>query len=324
MTALVPVDRVARAARAGSAARAGRVGRVARAAAVLTAVALVAGCGTGGTVATGDDTVGGAERVPAAGSGAPGADVASGAVGAPHPGGPPAGVVVDYQLGGGYPVRDGVGGVVRDVTDEPEPGVWSACYVNGFQTQPGDRDAWLADHPDLVLRDDAGEPVVDEGWPDELLLDTTTEANRAALAEVVGAQVRACAERGFAAVELDNLDSWTRSGGRLDEDGAVDLATRLVAVAHDAGLAAGQKNTPQLGTRGRDEAGFDFAVAEECAQYDECAAYTDVYGDAVLDVEYTDDGFAAACADPDRPSSTIRRDRDLSTPDEPAYAFAVC
>jgi len=302
-------------------ARAGRVAGVARAsrvAVVLAAVALAAGC------ATGDDVSGDAERAPAAGSGAPGADVAGGAVGAPHPGGPPAGVVVDYQLGGGYPVPDGAEGVVRDVTDEPEPGLWSACYVNGFQTQPGDRDAWLADHPDLVLRDVAGEPVVDEGWPDELLLDTTTEANRAALAEVVGAQVRACAERGFAAVELDNLDSWTRSGGLLDEDGAVDLATRLVAVAHDAGLAAGQKNTPQLGTRGRDEAGFDFAVAEECAQYDECAAYTDVYGDAVLDVEYTDDGFAAACADPDRPSSTIRRDRDLTTPDDPAYAFAAC
>lgn len=309
MTARVPV------------ARAGRVAGVARAsrvAVVLAAVALAAGC------ATSDDVSGDAERAPAAGSGAPGADVAGGAVGAPHPGGPPAGVVVDYQLGGGYPVPDGAEGVVRDVTDEPEPGLWSACYVNGFQTQPGDRDAWLADHPDLVLRDVAGEPVVDEGWPDELLLDTTTEANRAALAEVVGAQVRACAERGFAAVELDNLDSWTRSGGLLDEDGAVDLATRLVAVAHDAGLAAGQKNTPQLGTRGRDEAGFDFAVAEECAQYDECAAYTDVYGDAVLDVEYTDDGFAAACADPDRPSSTIRRDRDLTTPDDPAYAFAAC
>ncbi|WP_147795121.1 endo alpha-1,4 polygalactosaminidase [Cellulomonas sp. Y8] len=286
------------------------------------ALALVAGCAAGDGA---DDGARGAD-VAAGGSGSAGADAGdpSRAADPPHPGGPPAGVVVDYQLAGGYPAPDGVGGVVRDVTDEPEPGLWSACYVNGFQTQPGDRDVWLTDHPDLVLRDDAGEPVVDEGWPDELLLDTSTAADRAALAELVGAQVRACAERGFAAVELDNLDSWTRSGGRLDEDGAVDLAARLVSVAHDAGLAAGQKNTPQLGTRGRDEAGFDFAVAEECAQYDECAAYTDVYGDAVLDIEYTDDGFAAACADPDQPPSTIRRDRDLGTPDDPAYVFGAC
>lgn len=280
------------------------------AAGAVWALALVAGCGTGsGGTGGGDGTAASDDGTAAA---------------VAHPGGPPAGVVVDYQLASGYPVPDGVGGVVRDVTDRPEPGLWSACYVNGFQTQPADRDAWLTDHPDLVLRDEAGEPVADEGWPDELLLDTATAATRAAIADVLGAQVRACAERGFVAVELDNLDSWTRSGGRLDEDGAVDLAARLVAVAHEAGLAAGQKNTPQLGARGRDEAGFDFAVAEECAQYDECAAYTDVYGAAVLDIEYTDEGFAAACADPHRPPSTIRRDRDLSTPDDPAYAFAAC
>lgn len=273
-------------------------------------LALVAGCAAG-DAAAGDPS--GDGTAPATGTAA-----------TSYPGGPPAGVVVDYQLAGGYPAPDGVGGVVRDVTDVPEPGLWSACYVNGFQTQPGDRDTWLTEHADLVLRDEAGEPVADEGWPDELLLDTTTAEHRAAIADVLGAQVRACAERGFAAVELDNLDSWTRSGGRLDEDGAVDLAARLVAVAHDAGLAAGQKNTPRLATRGRDEAGFDFAVAEECAQYDECAAYTDVYGAAVLDIEYTDDGFAAACADADRPPSTIRRDRDLTTPDDPAYVFDAC
>ena len=27
--------------------------------------------------------------------------------------------------------------VVRDSTDMPEPGLYSICYVNGFQTQPG-------------------------------------------------------------------------------------------------------------------------------------------------------------------------------------------
>lgn len=285
---------------------AGRVRGVREAAGVALLV-LVAGCGAGDGPA--DDA--------ADGTGSTAAEV-------DHLPGPPEGVVVDYQLAGGYAVPEGIGGVVRDVTDEPEPGLWSACYVNGFQTQPADRDRWLADHPDLVLRDDGGDPVVDAGWPDELLLDTSTPGNRAVLAEIVGEQVRACADRGFDAVELDNLDSWTRSGGRLDEDGAVDLAARLVAVAHDAGLAAGQKNTPQLGTRGRDEAGYDFAVAEECGQYDECAAYTEVYGAAVLDIEYTDDGFAAACGDPDRPTSTIRRDRDLSLPGDEAYVYAAC
>lgn len=281
-----------------------------RAAGAVAVVLALAGCGPAG-----DD-----------GPLAPGVPGASD-TGSPA-GLPPAGVVVDYQLGGGYPPAAGVGGVVRDVTDVPESGLWSGCYVNGFQTQPAERDAWLADHPDLVLLDAAGDPVVDPGWPDELLLDTRTAQQRAAITEVVGEQVRRCAERGFVAVELDNLDSWTRSGGLLTEDAAVDLAARLVAVAHEAGLAAGQKNTPDLGTRGRDEAGFDFAVAEQCLQYDECAAYTDVYGDAVVDVEYAGSDPAAdwdgACADPQRPVSTVLRDVDLRTPDDEGYVFATC
>ncbi|MBO9555019.1 MAG: endo alpha-1,4 polygalactosaminidase [Cellulomonas sp.] len=237
---------------------------------------------------------------------------------------PPGGVVVDYQLGGGYRPAPGIGGVVRDVTDVPEPGMWSGCYVNGFQTQPGERDTWLTEHPDLLLSDDAGAPVADPGWPDELLLDTSTAHKRAAITEVVGAQVRACAARGFDAVELDNLDSWTRSGGRLTANDALDLAARLVAVGHAAGLAVGQKNAAELGARGRDEAGYDFAVAEECAQYDECGAYTDVYGAAVIDVEYEPDGWAAACADPAQPVSTVLRDRELGTPDDDGYVLETC
>lgn len=287
-----------------------RDGRGVRAgAAVVLAGVLVAGC------AGGDGALGTATVVP---------DPAPSLPAGGHLAGPPPGVVVDYQLGGGYPPADGIGGVVRDVTDVPEPGTWSGCYVNGFQTQPAERDAWLAEHPDLVLRDDAGDPVIDPGWPDELLLDTSTEQQRSAIADVVGAQVMACAERGFDAVELDNLDSWTRSDGRLTEDGAVDLAARLVAVGHAAGLAVGQKNAPDLGVRGRDEAGFDFAVSEECLQYDECAAYTDVYGSAVIDVEYEVDDWAAACADPQRPPSTVLRDRDLRTPQDAGYVLETC
>jgi hypothetical protein len=240
---------------------------------------------------------------------------------------PPAGAVVDYQLGGAYDPAEGVGGVVRDASDEPADGLWSGCYVNGFQTQPGDRDLWLDEHPDLVLRDADGTPVADPGWPDEMLLDISTAENRAGIVAVLGEVVRSCADRGFDAVELDNLDSYTRSDGRLTEDDAIDLAARYAAVAHEAGLAVGQKNAADLGTRGRDEAGFDFAVAEECHRWDECARYTEVYGDAVLDIEYTDDlrgTWPEVCADPQVPASTILRDRDLATPGSTGYAFDRC
>ena len=86
----------------------------------------------------------------------------------------PTDLVFDYQLGGGYEPAAGVGGVVRDSTESPDPHRFSICYVNGFQSQPADRDAWLAE-PDLVLTDSAGAPIIDENWPDELIFDAATD-----------------------------------------------------------------------------------------------------------------------------------------------------
>ncbi|WP_253255726.1 endo alpha-1,4 polygalactosaminidase, partial [Clavibacter michiganensis] len=129
--------------------------------------------------------------------------------------------------------------------------------------------------------------------------------------------------------------SWiTRTTGAspsaLDADDALALATLLVDHAHDRGLAVAQKNTTDIGSRGRDEAGFDFAIAEECDRWSECADYTAVYGPHVLDVEYTDDLLDTAeeaCArilalEP--APRAIVRDRDLVPASEDAYAYAAC
>lgn len=267
---------------------------------------------------------------PAVPDASPAPAVTSAPTAAPAPGGTSPGlgrVVVDYQLGGPYALPAGVGGVVRDASEAPVPGAYSICYVNGFQTQPGERTTWLTEHPDLVLRDSEGKVVTDPGWPDEALLDTSTDATRAGITEVLTPTLRRCAEAGFDAVELDNLDSYTRSGGLLTADDALATATRLVAVAHGLGLAVAQKNAADLTRRGHDEVGFDLAVAEECHRWDECAAYTDVYGDQVIDVEYVDDlrgTFAEVCADPQTPWSTVLRDRDLTTPASRAHVFEAC
>ena len=235
----------------------------------------------------------------------------------------PSGASADYQLGGAYPPPPGVTLVVRDRTADPAPDVYNVCYVNGFQTQPADRAEWLADHPDLVLYSD-GEPLVDENWPDELILDTSTEANRTRLATIISESIDDCA--GFDAVELDNLDSYLRSAGALTLEDNLAFATALVSHAHDAGLAVGQKNTAELGARGRDEAGFDFAITEECVRWSECAAYEDVYEDRVVDIEYTDDwpDPAEACAAESRPQSTVVRDRDLVARDDPGWFYLRC
>ena len=139
--------------------------------------------------------------------------------------------------------------------------------------------------------------------------------------------VAACRDDGFQAVEFDNLDSYSRSEGAFGMEEAVGLAALLVGLAHENGLAAGQKNTPELEDRGRDEVGFDFAVAEECRRYEECAAYTDVYGAQVIDIEYADDlggSLAEVCADPQLPPASVVRDRDLVPAGDPDHVEERC
>jgi hypothetical protein len=291
-------------------------------AATATALVVVlAGC----TAATPTGTGAATTAPAAAGSDAASASGASGAADPARASGDalwPAGAGFDYQLGGASPVPDGVTVVARDSTDEPAGAGFDICYVNGFQSQPGA--VWPES---LLLHDASGGLLVDPGWPDEHLFDTSTPSNREALAELQEPVIDGCAAAGFDAVEFDNLDSYSRSDGALDLDDAVAFATLLVERTHDAGLVAGQKNTAELEARGRDEIGFDFAVVEECDRWDECGAFTDVYGDAVLDIEYTDDlrgSFDDVCAREDTPASTVLRDRDLVPADDPAYVYEHC
>ena len=235
---------------------------------------------------------------------------------------PPANAGFDYQLGGAYAPPAGVEVVARDRTDAPAEGLYNICYVNGFQTQPGEAEWWLAEHPELVLRDAGGEPVIDPGWPDEMLLDITTEANRAALAEVVGGWIEACAADGFDATEIDNLDTYSRSGGTISEDDAVAMIRLLADRAHLEGLAIGQKNATELLGRAADM-DLDFVVAEECNRYSECGDHTAVYGDLVFVIEYRDAPFARGCEQFPQ-LSIIRRDLQLRAPGSSGYRYDAC
>ncbi|MFG2548988.1 endo alpha-1,4 polygalactosaminidase [Streptomyces sp. NPDC048581] len=235
---------------------------------------------------------------------------------------PEPGVAFDYQIGGSYPPPAGVRAVSRDRTAEPAPGVYSICYVNAFQAQPDTEDWWQDRHPDLLLRDADGKTVVDQDW-DEALLDISTAAKRERLAGIVGKWIDSCAESGFQAVEADNLDSNERSDGLLTADDNLAFGKLLAARAHTAGLAIGQKNAAELARQGH-RIGFDFAVAEECGQYDECGAYADAYDDRVFVIEYRADGLKAACAEWADRLSVVLRDLDVVPAGESGYRRRAC
>jgi hypothetical protein len=219
----------------------------------------------------------------------------------------PTGTDVDYQLGGAVDPAANVGIVVRDRTDPPADGTFDICYVNGFQTQPNEKKFW-AKHRKLLLRDADGRLVIDQAWG-ETLLDLRTASTRKALARIVGRWARGCAKDGYAAVEYDNLDSFTRSDGLLTKHQAIRYAALLVHQAHRSGLAAGQKNLAGFdGTR----IGYDFAVSEECGRYDECQRYVDDFGDQVLMIEYRAEDFLGTCTAYGDSHAVELRDRDLT------------
>ncbi|MGW5640876.1 endo alpha-1,4 polygalactosaminidase [Streptomyces sp. NPDC003832] len=228
---------------------------------------------------------------------------------------PPARAGFDYQLGGAYDPPEGVSVVARDRTAPPAEGVYNICYINGFQAQPGATRDWDAD---LLLRDASGKVVMDEEWG-EAMLDVGTDAKRDRIAETMYAWIDECADDGYQAVEPDNYDTFARAPrGLLTAGDAKAFLTLLADHAHERGLAIGQKNTPELAPA-REEVGVDFAVVEECGQYDECGAYAAEFGDAMFVIEYTAQGLERACEGFGDKVSIVRRDLDLVAEDAKGY-----
>jgi hypothetical protein len=240
----------------------------------------------------------------------------------------------DYQIGGDYPLPSGVTVVSRDWFSGDAPvSAYGICYVNAYQTQANERGV---DRPDekrnwpkhLVLEKLGDDP----NWGGEYLIDISTASKRADAAAWVQQMIEGCAGKGFEAVEFDNLDSWTRFNGTplarkvpFERPDAVAYAALLVEQAHALGLAVAQKNTVQLSEEeARDQAGFDFAIAEECGRYHECQGYRDLYGNHVIVIEYRKKDFKRVCENFGELLSVVQRDRNVSTPQSKKYVYKAC
>jgi len=234
---------------------------------------------------------------------------------------PPVDGRVDYQLGGAYEPPAGVQIVSRDRTAAIASGLYNICYINGFQIQPDEESFFMTMHPGLILRDANDQPVIDVEW-NEILIDVSTGDKRAELAGIVGEQIAGCKQAGFDAIEIDNLDSYTRSQNLLTEDNAVAAISAMATAAHDNAMPIAQKNSSDLVVR-KAELGTDFVVAEECNQFDECQTYRDGYDDHVLVIEYTRASFDKGCAA--FPTlSIVLRDLDLVPAGNAGYVYDGC
>lgn len=233
----------------------------------------------------------------------------------------------DYQIGGDYALPSGVSIVSRDwFSGQAASGAYSICYVNAFQTQPnggGNRPDELSRWPSNLVLTNLGD---DPNWDGEYLIDLSTSAKRSAAAQWLHQMIDTCAAKGFDAVEFDNLDSWTRLNSLpFGQSEALAFATLLTDYSHSRGLAVAQKNTAEIVASGQHrQVGFDFAIAEQCGQYNECGVYAAGYGDALIIVEYDQSAFSRSCSQYGNSASVVLRDVFVRTPGQGGYVYAAC
>lgn len=263
---------------------------------------------------------------------------------------PPAGGAWDYQIGGPYTPAANVQVVSRDRLVAPVAGKYNICYVNLLQTQPdepgqsttnpplGTTSWWLKNHPNVVLKDASGRPITDPVWDDEVVLDVRTAAQRAELASVQKPWFQKCKDDGFQAIEPDNIDADVRSSGLISHAQVREYLKIVVPYVHSIGLAIGQKNAvgaddanlqwatdgPRFVTDVTPAQGFDFAIAEECGEFQECGTYVDMYGGRTYVVEYDDANFAATCAEGGSQLSVQRRDVEVRPAGTTGYIRSEC
>ncbi len=123
-----------------------------------------------------------------------------------------------------------------------------------------------------------------DGWPGERWLDIRrTDLLRPIIAE----RFDMCRAKGFDAVEPDNVDGYANDTGFPLTAAEQLVFNRMVAaLAHQRGLALALKNDPDQVPQLVGD--FDFAVVEQCAEYQECDQFEPFVaaGKAVFEAEY--------------------------------------
>jgi hypothetical protein len=108
-----------------------------------------------------------------------------------------------------------------------------------------------------------------DGWAGERWVDTRSANVR----EIMKSRLDLAAIKGCDGVEPDNIDGYTNQPGMaLTASTQLNYNRFLAEEAHARGLAIGLKN--DIDQLRELEPHFDFAVNEQCHQYDECGGYS--------------------------------------------------
>jgi hypothetical protein len=141
------------------------------------------------------------------------------------------------------------------------------------------------------FREDAGRFAVEdlgntlEDFADERWVDIRSEGVRAILLDRLDLAVA----KGCDGVEPDNMTAFDNdSGFSLTAADQLDFNRFVARASHDRGLSVGLKN--DLSQIDELVGDFDFAVNEQCHEFDECGVYEAFIaaGKAVFNAEYAD------------------------------------
>jgi hypothetical protein len=133
------------------------------------------------------------------------------------------------------------------------------------------------------------------GWPGERWLDIR---RLDVLEPIMAARLRMCAEKGFDAVEPDNIEAFSnRSGFPITAQEQLTFNEWVAQEAHALGMAVLQKNDGEQASTLAPH--FDGALSEQCNQYRECASFAPYLaaGKPVLNAEYHLSGSSFCAAD---------------------------
>lgn len=157
------------------------------------------------------------------------------------------------------------------------------CYIDA-----GTVESWRPDakrYPNAILGKS------DVGWSGERWVNVASYDPT--LAQILEERVKLCKERGFQAVDFDNVDGYQNNTGfKISANQQIAFDTFLANLAHHYGLLVGLKNDlEQFKTLAPS---FDFAVEESCLQYQACLSQqniadgVDAFATAkpIFDVEY--------------------------------------
>ena len=157
------------------------------------------------------------------------------------------------------------------------------CYFSAGSYEPGRPDS--SRFPAATLGNEL------DGWPGERWLDTRAQAVR----DLMIARLDLATQKACDGVEPDNVDGYANQNGLgLTAANQLDYNRFLATSAHARGLSVGLKN--DLGQVRDLVSAFDWALNEQCFQYDECDSlrpFIDA-GKAVFEVEYGTQSLAAS------------------------------